>query len=243
MDLDYEAAVVSAENERVARGEYESARRGWLLANAPTAVDLEPVHDCLVVSPDAAPFEIEFEELLPGDEVCGARLRGSKLYAFGSASEVITALTRRPREDAWVDAVCTALVRERLWPGGRRSTLFVSAGAGEMFHVTAAVNRDSIARHGLDWHRMGAASGIAGNRNPDLPAIFLCEHLHEVSFFLQMSRVTTDVWAVRVDGLWVENGPDGWMIIQTPIDVERLRLIETDVAPTEFGDIGAADEA
>jgi hypothetical protein len=32
--------------------------------------------------------------------------------------------------------------------------LLVKLGEGTMFHATAAANRDSIRRHGLDWRLM-----------------------------------------------------------------------------------------
>ena len=32
-----------------------------------------------------------------------------------------------------------------------------------LFHVSSALNRESILAHGLDWTRMGAAPGIAGS--------------------------------------------------------------------------------
>ena len=35
-----------------------------------------------------------------------------------------------------------------------------------LYHVTSVLNRESIAQHGLDWRRMGAARGIAGSRAP-----------------------------------------------------------------------------
>ncbi len=70
------------------------------------------------------------------------------------------------------------------------------------------------------------------SEEPELPAIFLCESLAETSFFTEMASVPTDVWAVRVDGLWVETGPDGWLILAEPVLPERLRLVETDVPPS-----------
>ena len=43
-----------------------------------------------------------------------------------------------------------------------------------LFHVTSALNRDSILAHGLDWTRMGAAPGIAGSLTPEEEGVFLC---------------------------------------------------------------------
>ena len=118
-----------------------------------------------------------------------------------------------------------ALARERTWRMGRRPMLLVREGSGEMFHVTATENRQSILRHGLDWRQMGTTAGIAGSREPELPAVFLCENRDETGFFTQMSRLPADVWAVRVDGLWVETGPHGWIIVSEPVPPERLRLL------------------
>jgi hypothetical protein len=57
-----------------------------------------------------------------------------------------------------------------------------------------------------------------------------------VRFFTDMSREPTDVWAVRVDGLWLEDDPgasggggSNWMIATEPISPERLELVETDI--------------
>jgi hypothetical protein len=101
----------------------------------------------------------------------------------------------------------------------------VKQASGEMFHVTATLNRQSILRHGLDWRQMGAP-GIAGSREPELPAVFLCESRDDAGFFTGMSRLPADLWAVRIDGLWVETGPDGWMILPEPVPPERLRLLQ-----------------
>lgn len=94
-----------------------------------------------------------------------------------------------------------------------------------MFHVSPSVNRASITRHGLDWRRMGATRGIAGSLRPELPAVFLTDMVEdERGFFVGFAREPVDVWAVRVDGLWLENGPDGWYISPEPIEPARLRL-------------------
>ena len=104
--------------------------------------------------------------------------------------------------------------------------LVVKEASGEMFHATATENRQSILRHGLDWRQMGTVPGIAGSREPELPAVFLCESREEIDFFTGMSRLPADIWAVRVDGLWVESGPDGWIILPEPVPPERLRLLQ-----------------
>lgn len=97
-----------------------------------------------------------------------------------------------------------------------------------MFHATAAANRESIRRHGLDWRRMGAAPGIAGSTRPELPAVFACDSRDDISFFLHIARTPADIWAVDVEGLWVETGPYGWWIISQPIGPGCLTLAESD---------------
>lgn len=110
---------------------------------------------------------------------------------------------------------------------------------GKMFHATAAANRDSIRRHGLDWRRIGAAFGTAGSPEPELPGTFLCATREDARFFTDMAREPSDIWQVRVDGLWLEGDPgasgggdDIWMILPEPVGPDRLELIDTDVMPT-----------
>jgi hypothetical protein len=156
--------------------------------------------------------------------------------AYGSAAEVIAALTARPPDDPWVREVAAALRRDREWatrqgadPGRLRPHLEIVPGRGQRVHATAAANRDSIDRYGLDWTRMGPAPGLAGNTRPELPAIFVCADLDEVSFLLRMAQVPTDIWSVDVDGIWLENAPNGWQLISHPVARERLTLLVRDV--------------
>jgi|SRR5450631_3785561 hypothetical protein len=67
-----------------------------------------------------------------------------------------------------------------------------------LFHVTSAMNRESILVHGLDWTRMGAASGIAGSPVPEEDGVFLCRDEFEAGFFVRMNNTggPVDVWAV-----------------------------------------------
>jgi len=44
-----------------------------------------------------------------------------------------------------------------------------------------------------------------------------------------MADEPTDVWAVRVDGLVIENGPDAWHIVAELIPPDRLPLVRPDV--------------
>jgi hypothetical protein len=228
IDVDYEAAVNAADEEEAARAEYEREREEWLALHAPECVGHAPFYECLLLEDDDDELGIEFEELAPGAEVCGARRQGRGLHCFGSEKEVIATASGRDVNDPWVTAVCAALARERKWPY-RRWRLAVQSIEGELLHVTAAVNRESIFEHGLDWRQMGAAAGIAGSATPELPAVFLD---NDAGFFVRMARVPVDVWAVRVDGLWIESGPDGWLLSPEPIGPERLRLVTADLPPT-----------
>jgi len=228
IDVDYLAAWTDADADDAAYCDYERERDKWVRGNAPELAGLGPVHQCLLVQPGRPESGVAFEELDFEGRICGALAQGPRNHAFGSAVAVISAVTGRESDDPWVAAVCRALDRERTWDRGRRPRLVVEQGQGEMFHLTATQNRGSITQHGLDWRRMGAACGIAGSPEPELPAIFLCEDRGAISFFTMMARTTTDIWGVRVDGLWTENGPDGWIIIPEPVPRSRLHLVETD---------------
>jgi hypothetical protein len=156
--------------------------------------------------------------------------------AYGSAGDVIAALTSRSPDDPWVREVVAALSRDREWAGwwapgtGRlRRNLEIVRGHGTRVHATAAGNRSSIYRYGLDWNRMGRAPGLAGSTTPELPAIFVCADLRDMSYLLHMARVPTDIWSVDVDGLWLENGPTGWEVISHPIGRDRLDLLVRDI--------------
>jgi hypothetical protein len=67
-----------------------------------------------------------------------------------------------------------------------------------LFHVTSAMNRESILAHGLDWTHMGAAPGIAGSPVPEEDGVFLCRDEFEASLFVRMNNTggPVDVWAV-----------------------------------------------
>ena len=225
IDAAYAAAVAAARADSAARDGYEYARLGWLLEHVPELAECEPAHECVVELP-GNDQRIEFDELDPGGAVCGARRQGAGTYGFGSAAQALAAASGLAADDRRVAAVCAALARERTWRMGRRPMLVVKEGSGEMFHVTATENRQSILRHGLDWRQMGTTAGIAGSQEPELPAVFLCESRDEIGFFTEMSRLPADVWAVRVDGLWVETGPHGWIILPEPVPPERLRLLQ-----------------
>ena len=192
----------------------------------PDLAECEPAYECVMKLPGDDQW-IEFEELNPGGTVCGARRQGTGAYGFGSAGQALTAASGLAADDRWVAAVCAALARERTWRRGRRPSLLVKEGSGEMFHVTATENRQSILRHGLDWRQMGTTAGIAGSRESWTAGRLLVREPRATDRILtEMSRLPADVWAVRVDGLWVESGPDGWIIVSEPVPPERLRLLQ-----------------
>ncbi|MFF0095939.1 hypothetical protein ACFYSF_39330 [Streptomyces canus] len=80
-----------------------------------------------------------------------------------------------------------------------------------LFHVSSVLNRQSIARHGLDWTRMGAAPGIFQINNTGGPV---------------------DLWSV--DGideeLLLDNG-NGFVYLPGRIPAARVRLVRSDVPP------------
>ena len=188
--------------------------------------------------PDTFGYPVPLIELVELDEEAGVwagAFPGSP-DANGSAGEVIAALTAKPLDDRWVQAVVAALDRDREWASWRgagegrlRQHLEIVRGRGERVHATAAANRESIYRHGLDWNRMGQAPGLAGSTRPELPATFICEDLDDVSYLLHMAQVPTDIWSIQVDGLWLENGPTGWQVIGHPIASDRLALLVRDI--------------
>jgi len=173
---------------------------------------------------------IELVELEADGSLWGGS-RGDR-DAYGTAADVIASLSQRPPADPWVRAAAAALGREETWGiggGWRRPFLEVVQGSDQVFyHVTAAANRASIRRHGLDWRRMGAAPGVAGSPGPELPGVFVCD-AGDVSFFLRMARSPSDVWSVDVGGFWLETGPDGWWVINHPVPSHRLRLVAQEV--------------
>jgi hypothetical protein len=209
---------------------YLIARDEWLAVHAPELVNIAPSHDCTLSVPGAASGdEVNFDELDEHAGLCGARWLLKGRFVFGAPDEVIRAVVGDEAEEAWVVAAVRAVRAERTWARrSRRGMLEVWKGNGELVHLTATVNRESIQRWGLDWSRMGLARGIAGRPRPELPAIFL-DTIDSVGFFKHMTKDSMDLWAVDVTDLWIENGPDGWYIIHgLPIARGRLRLLEGD---------------
>jgi hypothetical protein len=104
--------------------------------------------------------------------------------------------------------------------------------------VSSSFNRSSITAHGLDWRRMAVTGGVAagpglgGPYGPELKAVFLCETLDDVEFFVGFGQhPLVDVWAVDVTGLAIEPGPDGWVLCREPIPAVRVRLLHADRPP------------
>jgi hypothetical protein len=228
IDRVYAEAVADAEAEIEARRTYEKARADWMSEHCPAETDVDAIHSVAIVVDKDGTY-VDFEELSANGSMCGARVTGNSTQAFGEPEQVLAAVLGRPADDPWIAAVVAALHRERVWDEGRRNTLEVILGRGEMFHASAVDNRESIRRYGLDWDRTAAAPGIAGSRGPELPAIFLCMDDGDVRFFTNMGRTPSDVWAVNVEGLWVESGPSGWWIVPERVGPDRVRLAVADV--------------
>lgn len=156
--------------------------------------------------------------------------------AVGTLAEVLPAAVAADSDPEWIGAVIAAIVRERGLGMPGRSQLLVMRATGTWFHVTFAENRESIMRHGLDWRRM-AGGGIAGSIEAEWPGVFLCADLEDADSFAGMGRRDlVDIWAVELDGVWLEGDPgsaggggDNWMICPEPIAPSRLRLVEKDL--------------
>ncbi|MEZ3182658.1 hypothetical protein KYY02_29565 [Streptomyces pimonensis] len=102
------------------------------------------------------------------------------------------------------------------------------------FHVSSVLNRRSIAQHGLDWTRMGAAPGIAGSHRPEVEGIFVCQGEAAAEFFLHINNTggPVDLWSVDgVDeGLLLDNG-DGFFYLPSRIPAARVRLVRSGIPP------------
>lgn len=225
MDADYEAATEAGAEEEAIWQAYQTARDEWL-ANAAPGQRTEPTHESTITLPESDEV-VWFEEFDSTGQLCAGGIRDGH-FGFGTTSEVLTSVTARSADDSWIEAVVAALHRERTWAEGRRNSLDVYVAEGEMFHVSAAANRESIARRGLD-RRLMTSRASPDRAAPELDGIFLCESEFDVGFFTEMARVPSDVWAVDVAGRWVESGPSGWVIVLEPIPATAVRLVGRDI--------------
>jgi hypothetical protein len=103
-----------------------------------------------------------------------------------------------------------------------------------LFHVTSALNRESIMEHGLDSTRMGAARGIAGSDEPEEDGVFLCLDEFDANYFVDMNNTggPVDVWAVEgVNQEQLLTTQSGYNYFPAPIPPERLTLIELQPDP------------
>ncbi len=101
-----------------------------------------------------------------------------------------------------------------------------------VYHVSAAANRQSIAVHGLDWRRMGAAPGLAsGETAPEAPAIFLCGSIEQARWFAGFAegRFPVDIWGIHADGLQLAETEEGYLVTYRSVEPERLTLYEASV--------------
>jgi hypothetical protein len=98
-----------------------------------------------------------------------------------------------------------------------------------LFHVSSAVNRESILAHGLDWTRMGSARGIAGSTAPEEQGVFLCRDESEARFFVDMNNTgdPVDVWEVTgiAEGELV-TGDTGFCYFPAPIPPAQVTLAD-----------------
>jgi hypothetical protein len=111
-----------------------------------------------------------------------------------------------------------------------------------VFHVTSTANRESIRHHGLDWRRMGATHGVAGDDSPEAEGVFLARDWDEAKWFVRISRShheSVDIWEVRLpDDFDVDEPPpadlpyaelDGHLYTTRAIGPDRIRLRAADV--------------
>jgi hypothetical protein len=100
--------------------------------------------------------------------------------------------------------------------------------------VTSVANRLSIAEHGLDWRRMGAAPGIAGSRRPEQEGCFLAPDEWTASYFVEMNNTDgpVDVWGVDLPAeAELTESPEGYGYFPGVIPPERLQLLRKDIPP------------
>ena len=131
------------------------------------------------------------------------------------ALEAFAAVDSDGTSAGWICVVCSS---------ARANWTFDPPDQSVAFHVTSPLNRVSIGLHGLDWRRMGDAPGIAGARSPEIEGVFLANAQDDAAFFATF-KAPVDVWAISIDRLALETGPDGWLVSRSPIPAARMRLI------------------
>ena len=102
------------------------------------------------------------------------------------------------------------------------------------FHISSVLNRRSIAQHGLDWTRMGAARGIAGSRRPEAEGIFVCRGEEETDFFFRLNNTggPVDLWSVDgIDEVLLLDNGNGFAYLPDRIPAARVRLVRSDIPP------------
>jgi len=100
------------------------------------------------------------------------------------------------------------------------------------FHVTSVLNRDSIRTHGLDWSRMGVASGIAGSSYPEAEGIFLARDVHEADWFVGLNNTggSVDVWQVRgVEATSLVESGNGYAYLPRTVPAADVTLVASDL--------------
>ena len=102
-----------------------------------------------------------------------------------------------------------------------------------LFHVSPAVNRESILSQGLDVSRMGLATGIAGSLEPEKDGVHLVERLDLALWYASFPQhAAVDIWEARVDGLLLVELNGEWLC-RDLIPPDRLSLVEAATAPKD----------
>jgi hypothetical protein len=173
---------------------------------------------------------VELEHLGDGPEEWYAEGPGGS--AIGPLASVIGEAAG-PHADVEWQAIAVATIQREVRAGEGRVGLIVRRGSGVLFHATRAANRESIARHGLDWRRM-QRPGVAGSSRPEARGIFLCGTLESARWFAGMVRgEPADIWRVVVEGRWLVSDSsasggldDEWVIATEAIPADALELAE-----------------
>jgi hypothetical protein len=237
----YAEAAAALDRSRATDERY-GRRRALFIARTGTA-DGEQTHHWLLRDPGGD--EISIESIDASRDAWGAHRQTGPDVHFGPLVQVLARASGRAPEDGWLQAVARALRRELRWRGrNRRRVLVVTRREGVLFHAAAAANRNQIRAHGLDPRHVRAAPFIRSERLPITAGIVLTADAWSARWFAVLPPDATDVWAVRVDGLWLEGDPGLWVDHDGPVLVtaalvtpERLELVEQDVPPLRAADV------